>query len=497
MEKFWLSKSTFIRSLKCQKALYLNKFHKDLRDEISEAQQAIFDQGTEAGELAQDLFPGGKDASPEFYWDFGPSIQKTQQWIQEGVGAIYEAAFQYEGVLAALDIFVQKNGKYYAYEVKSSTSLKEVYLDDAALQYYVMKMSGYEPEEMFVVYINRDYKRGEELDIQQLFTIESVQEEVMKRQSDIPKWIAEAKHTLSQDKVPDIGIGRHCTKPYDCDFLGHCWKHIPDNSVLGLRYGGKKKWKLYDQGILLMKDIPKDFDLSKAQELQVRGIKENYTHQEDKKIRKFLSSWIYPLYFLDFETFSFAIPPYPQSRPYQQLPFQYSLHIIDSPESELEHTAFLANPTSKDPRIPFTDQLIKDLKHEGSIIVYNKSFEKGRIKDLIKDFPQYTEALEAIKDRMVDLMKPFQKQWYYEPQLNGSYSIKKVLPTLVPGISYDDLDISKGDQASRVYTERVLGKSNGDWDKVEKQLLAYCKMDTLAMVKIWEALREKVEPLTS
>ena len=179
MERFWLSKSTFIRSLKCQKALYLNKFHKDLRDEIGEAQQAIFDQGTEAGKLAQDLFPGGKDASPENYWDFSESIEKTQKWIKKGVGAIYEASFQHEGVLAALDIFVQKNGKYYAYEVKSSTSMKEVYLEDAALQYYVMKKCGYEPEEIFVVYINREYKRNKKLDIHQLFIIESVQEQVM------------------------------------------------------------------------------------------------------------------------------------------------------------------------------------------------------------------------------------------------------------------------------------------------------------------------------
>ena len=492
MERFWLSKSTFIRSRKCQKALYLNKFHKDLRDEISEAQEAIFDQGTEAGKLAQDLFPGGKDASPENYWDFSESIKKTQKWIDQGVGSIYEASFQYEGVLAALDIFVQKNGKYYAYEVKSSTSMKDVYLEDAALQYYVMKKCGYEPEEIFVVYINREYKRGKKLDIDQLFTIESVQEQVMALQPRIPGWIKKAKKTLNRKEVPDIEIGKQCKKPYDCDFMGHCWKHIPENSVFDLRYGRSKKWKLYKQGIMLMKDIPDDFKLSKTQTMQVRGIKENYTFQDDKKIKKFLKSWKYPLFFLDFETFSFAVPPYPQSRPYQQLPFQYSLHVLDKPGGKLQHTEFLADPKAKDPRLDFAEQLIKDVKDKGSIIVFNQHFEEGRLKDIMEDFPEYKEALEPINARMIDLMYPFQKQWYYEPKLEGSYSIKKVLPTLVPGISYDSLDISKGDQASRAYSAMVQGKDTSKWEETKKHLLAYCELDTLAMVKIWEALKEKM-----
>ena len=492
MEKFWLSKSTFIRSIKCQKALYLNKYKKNLRDEISEAQQAIFDQGTEAGQLAQDLFPGGKDASPENYWDFSESLFKTEKWIKEGVGSIYEAAFQYEGVLAALDIFVQKNGKYYAYEVKSSTSMKEVYLQDAALQYYVMKMSGYEPEEIFVVYINNQYKRGKKLELEQLFTIESVQEEVLALQPKIPKWIKKAKKTLNRKTVPDIKIGKQCTKPYDCDFMSHCWQHIPEDSVFDLRYGRSKKWSLYNQGIVLMKDIPDDFKLSKTQTMQVRGIKENYTYQDDKKIKKFLKSWKYPLYFLDFETFSFAVPPYPQSRPYQQLPFQYSLHVLGEPGGKLHHTEFLADPDSKDPRIPFVKQLIRDVKDKGSIIVFNQHFEEGRLEDITEDFPEYKEDLEAINARMIDLMLPFQKQWYYEPKLNGSYSIKKVLPALVPGVSYDNLDISKGDQASRAYSARVQGHNVGDWKETQKHLLAYCELDTLAMVKIWQALKEKV-----
>jgi len=215
MEKFWLSKSTFIRSLKCQKALYLNKFHKDLRDDNSAAQQAIFDQGTEAGKLAQQLFPGGKDASPEHYWDFEASLKKTAEWISGGVGAIYEAAFQHDGVLAALDIFVQKNGKYYAYEVKSSTSLKEVYEQDAALQYYVMSQCGYEPEDIFVVYINREYKRGNALDIHQLFTVESVLPQVQALQPKIPQWIQKARKTLAEKDVPEVAIGKQCHKPYD------------------------------------------------------------------------------------------------------------------------------------------------------------------------------------------------------------------------------------------------------------------------------------------
>ena len=460
---------------------------------MSDMQEAIFSQGTKVGELAQDLFPGGKDASPKVYWDFSDAIEKTSKWIEQGVEAIYEAAFQFEGVLAALDIFVQKKGKIYAYEVKSSTEVKEVYLQDAALQYYVMEQSGHKPDDIFIVYVNREYKREQELDLKQLFSIQSVLSEVLALQPKIPKLLKKAKATLKEKEIPEVKIGKHCNKPYDCDFMGHCWKHIPDNSVFDLRYARDKKWTLYNKGILSMKDIPKETKLSKFQTVQVRGLQENYTQIDHAKINKFLKSWKYPLYFLDFETFNFAVPRYTYSRPYQQIPFQYSLHILEDPEADLDHSEFLADPSAPDPRIDFAQSLIAQINQKGSIIVYNKHFEEGRLREIQEDLPEFQAALEPIKKRMIDLMKPFQKLWYYEPKFNGSYSIKRVLPTLVPELSYDDLDVSQGDQASRAFAAMVEGEASFQWEEMRKNLLAYCKMDTMAMVEIWKALQKKLK----
>ena len=230
-------------------------------------------------------------------------------------------------------------------------------------------------------------------------------------------------------------------------------------------------------------------DLNPNQVLQVKSEISGSTHIDIDEIRNFTSELNYPLYFLDFETIGPAVPIYEGSRPYQQLVFQYSLHIRETSTSEIEHREYLADPT-EDPRIGFIEQLIQDCAKSGDILVFNISFERGKLNDLIESFPEYSNELRGIVNRLKDLMIPFQQKWYYTPEMRGSYSIKSVLPALIPELSYNDLDIKEGGTASNTFLSMVNGTFEGDVEETRKQLLEYCELDTYAMVKILDVLKE-------
>ena len=484
-----LSKSTFIRGLQCEKSLYLYKHHYRLKDPTPSSLQAVFDQGTNIGLLAQELFPNGADASPENHFKMVESVGKTLDFISQGESIIYEATFQYNNVLAALDILVKVEEGWKAFEVKSSTKVSDTYIKDAAIQYYTITNSGIDLKDISIVHINNQYTKEGALAIHQLFTIESVYDQVLEFLPRIPNEVRRLKNIIESHEVPNVDIGNHCSAPYDCDFKGTCWKHIPDYSVFNIsRLNKDKKFDLYNQGVITLDQI----DLSKVslnpnQVLQVQSEVNGTTHIDIDEIRNFTNGLSYPLYFLDFETIGPAVPKYNVSRPYQQLVFQYSLHIQETLTSKLEHREYLADP-SQDPRIKFIEQLIKDCSTSGDIVVYNIGFERGKLNDLMEVFPQYSNELGRIVNRMKDLMIPFQQKWYYTPEMKGSYSIKYVLPALVPKLSYGDLKIKEGGTASNTFLSMVNGTFKGDIKETRMQLLEYCKLDTYAMVKILEVL---------
>ena len=486
-----LSKSTFIRGLQCEKSLYLYKHHYKLKDSISNSLQAIFDRGTNIGLLAQELFPNGVDASPEHYFKMHESIGKTLDFIEKEETIIYEATFQFNDVLAALDILVKHDEGWKAYEVKSSTSISETNLKDAAIQYYTIKNSGIDLKDISIVYINNQYIKDGELDIHQLFTIESVYDQVLDFLPRIPNEVRRLKHIIEGTEVPQIDIGPHCSDPYDCDFKGTCWKNIPDYSIFDIaNLASKKKFDLYNQGVITLDQIDLDeVSLSSNQVLQVQSEINGTCHINIEEIRNFTNDLNYPLYYLDFETIGPAVPKYNGSRPYQQLVFQYSLHFKVTPISKLEHSEYLADPL-QDPRIRFIEQLIQDCGPNGDILVYNIGFERGKLNDLIEVFPEYSDKLRGIVNRLKDLMIPFQQKWYYTPKMKGSHSIKAVLPALVPELSYDELDIKDGATASNTFLSMVNGTFKGDVKETRNQLLEYCKLDTYAMVKILDKLKE-------
>ena len=491
MSKYQLSKSTFIRGLQCEKSLYLYKKHYNLKDPTSPFLQAIFDQGNSVGVLAQSLFPGGVDASPENHFKIFESVEKTKTFLDKDEKIIYEATFMHNGVIAALDILVKDDEGWKAYEVKSSTSVTDTYVKDAAIQFYSIVNSGIDLKDISIVHINNQYLRKEELQIDELFSIESVKERVLEYLPGIPNQVTRLKSVINRDKQPEIEIGAHCSKPYDCDFKGTCWSNIPDYSIFNIaKLSSKKKFDLYDKGILTIDQI--DLNLNKFspnQILQIESEINGTTFIDKNEIRNFTNDLKYPLYFLDFETISPSIPLFKETRPYQQVVFQYSLHIQENFESELIHKEYLANP-KEDPRINFLKNLITDCGDSGDILVYNISFEKGKLKDLQESFPVYSSKLQSIISRMKDLMIPFQKKWYYTPEMKGSYSIKYVLPALVPELNYNELEIKDGSSASNIFLSMVNGIFDGNEDQVRENLLDYCKKDTFAMVKILEKLKQ-------
>jgi hypothetical protein len=485
-EKHLLSKSSFIKGIQCEKQLYLYKYHYDLMDEISEGQQVIFDRGHDVGEIAQHLFPGGIKATEDPKKP-GLAIERTIELIENGTKVIYEAAFIFDEVLVIADIIVQDGKQWNIYEVKSSTKISDTYNQDAAIQYYVIS-NCLDVKDVSIVYINNQYVRNGELELEKLFNVESVKEKVSELQEFIKSELKRFKKVLEENDIPNIDIGPHCNDPYQCGFWGYCWKNIPNYSVFdiaGLK--GEKKFDLYEHGYIKLEDVPENYPLSPAQRLQIESHIGKKSFVDKDNIKKFLSSINYPIYFMDFETFMPAIPMFNGTRPYQQIPFQYSLHFQKNQASKVEHHEFLADADG-DPREPFLNKLLEDSKNPGIILVYNKAFEITRLKELMTDFPKYAKEIEARIGRVFDLMLPFQKKYYYTPEMLGSYSIKSVLPALVPKLSYEGMDIAEGGTASAAFESLYYEEDAFRTKEIRENLLKYCGMDTLAMVEILNVL---------
>lgn len=445
-----LSKSTFMYGCQCPKRLWLHKYRPELRDEEDEAQQAIFQRGTDVGKLAEQLFPDGVDARPADSFSYQQSVADTARYIAEGQKVIYEAAFQFEGLLCAVDILVKKRNKWYAYEVKSTTSVKDQHIPDAAFQYYVISHAGLELADFSIIHLNNQYIRKGDLNIQELFAVESVLERITEQQTFVQeKGQALKAMLLKKDEMPQIEVGKHCDKPYSCDFQGFCFDGIEEEAT--------------------------DFGAPSINK---------------EAIEEFLAQIEYPIYHIDFESWRAAVPEYDGDWPYRQVCFQYSVHVERIPGAEPEHYEYLAEGTHSS-SLEFLESLMSVLGNEGTILVYNKSFEATRLRELMKEHPQHEEAIEAVIDRIVDLMSPFRKN-YRLPEMEGSYSIKYVLPALVPELSYSNLTIGNGGDASTAFYN--LGKTVDEVniENTRKALLEYCKLDTWAMVRLLGVLRNSL-----
>jgi len=475
----YLSKSLFIEGLQCRKALYLHKFKPELKDEVTLAREAVFESGREIGRRAQNLFPGGVEIEYDGY-SAQEQLDRTRHEIKKGTKVLYEPAFSHDGVFFKADIMRRVGDSWELYEVKGATSVKDVYLEDISIQYYVLKGCGIPIKDVYLAYINNKYVRDGELDVNQLFTIEKQTRAVEENQENVKKALKEMRSSL-RGGLPQIDIGEYCDDPYPCDFRGHCWKHIPKNSVFDLKGNGAKKFDLYRASIVHMKDIPRDW-LNFHQGIQVACTLEKKNYINAENIKEFLNTLQYPLSFLDFETFQSAVPLFSGTSPYQQITFQYSLHVIQDKDKEPVHYEYLARPNS-DPREELVEQLLSDIPRKGSVLVYT-SFEKTRLNELADWLPGYAAEINSLTDRIIDLAAPFRKKDLYLWQMCGSHSIKEVLPALVPDMNYSGLEISDGGMAMSAYFEMRESKDPEKVERIRKNLLEYCGMDTLAMVKV-------------
>ena len=484
-----ISKSGFIRGLQCMKSLYLHYYNPDLRDETSESQQHLFDTGHNVGFLAQQLFPGGIDASHGERGNYGEAISRTLSLIQDIQEVIYEAAFSYRGSLCYLDILVLEEGGWVAYEVKSSTDVKDYHIMDAAFQYYVITGSGLPLKKIFLVHVNNQYVRKGDLDLNEFFTIVPLTEDVLALQPEISVRFKAMQSMLEAVKEPEIPIGPYCTKPFACDFMGHCWREVPEYSVFNISGLGVKAFDLYEKGIIEVKDVLDDFPLSVNQRMQVIAEQRGEIFRNNEELATFKAGLVYPLYFLDFETIMPAVPFYDNCRPYQQITFQYSLDKKSTPGTggSIEHFEFLGTPPA-DPRPDLIRTLVDQLGTNGTIITWNVSFERSRLNEIAIGFPEFRTKIEAITERLVDLMVPFRKKLWYMPEMKGSYSIKKVLPALESELSYGNLEIQEGGTASLIYESLYTDPDPESIRKKRADLLTYCGLDTMSMVRILEKL---------
>ena len=481
-----ISKSQYLKGLQCHKRLWLSKHKPELAKLVSEGQQFIFDQGIEVGKLAQDLFPGGIEIKFNSD-DFAGMIAQTKEILDSShMVSMYEATFNYQGSFAMVDILAQTPAGLEVYEVKSGTKAKEVNISDLAFQVYILKGLGYKISKAALVYINNQYVRGPMLDINELFKIEDLTEDMTQLIKPIESQIEEMSN-VSQGKEPDIDIGPYCKKPYKCEFKEYCWSHVPEVSVFNLANARGKDWELYYDGVIKLEDVPLSPQISSKHQEQIQTYLSKEINNNKKSINKFLDTIEYPISFLDFETYQDAIPSHPGIRSYEQIPFQFSLHILESENAELNHVEFLAEP-GLDPRESFTKKLIQTLPNKGSIIVYNQSFEAGILRKMAQLYLSHEMQIESAIHRFIDLMKVFKARWYYHWQFQGSYSIKKVLPALALDLSYKDLDIGEGASAARAYIQ-LKTLTEKEATKVKKDLLEYCRLDTFAMVKILKELK--------
>jgi hypothetical protein len=481
----YLSKSLFVRGVRCHKSLYLQKYRPELKDEVSEETEKRFAGGYEIGDLAQGLFPGG-ELVPYDGLSHEEQLEMTATLIAQGCQTIYEATFFYNGVFIKADIIHRGDGGWDVYEVKASTGVKDYHLDDASVQYYVMAGAGLPISRVFIVHINNQYVRQGEIEVDKLFYKEDITAIAKDKQAFIVEEIARQRTMLKGDE-PDMAIGPHCEQNYPCDFIGHCWSHIPSPSVFDFRGQGKPDgFALCRQGIVKMEDVSPDI-LGWRQQFQLEGVLHQKNHIDQDAVQEFLDSLWYPLYYLDFETSMAAIPPYDGIRPYQQVPFQYSLHHLDQQEGDLQHDEFLAMPRT-DPRKGLVEKLVSEITDDACVLAYSSGFEIARLRDLAGWFPEYAAKIEKIIANTRDLAAPFRSYHVYRWEQQGSYSLKNVLPAMVPDFNYDHLDVQNGGMAMDAYAAMNQTDDPDEISKIRQSLLEYCKLDTLAMVKILERL---------
>jgi Domain of unknown function(DUF2779) len=482
-----ISKSKFMAGRQCLKRLHLSIHVPELAAQPDESHQAIIEQGREVGLLARQMFPGGVAVESKSREE---AIRATQELIaNRDAPAIFEGAFESQNVFVRVDILHRRQDRRWRLiEVKSTTDVKEHHVDDVAIQHRVVTRSGVDLAASCLAHVSRDYVyEGGPIDASRFFRIRNLTRQVERLQAELTVQLRSEFRVLAMPEAPNIPAGRQCSNPFTCEFFDHCNPPIPEDHILRLpRIHASTVARLVALGVQSIHDIPENYPLTGRLRRACASVQLGepwYSPEIGEELRKLK----YPLYFADFETVNPALPRFAGMRPYDQIPFQWSVHVQRQPGAAPEHFEFLATDRS-DPRQAFISALCDVLGDGGSIVVYSQQFESQRLLDLASWLPKFSGRIEMIQRRLWDLL-PIIRDYVYHPAFAGSYSLKSVLPALVPDMSYAGMEVSNGQAAGLAWESMVRGGLDVvEREKTRKALLDYCGQDALGMVRLLELL---------
>ena len=473
-----ISKTSFLKFEQCQKAFFLYKNFPYLKDKVSIDKQLTFKRGHDVGYLAQELFPGGIDVSA-LIKSSSEGIAVTKDLIEKKTAVIYEATFVHQGVLIMVDILCFENGHYTAYEVKSSLKVSDHYVKDACLQYYVLKNNLEHIADFYLVTLNGEYTLTGELDLKKLFKKRSVKQKAEDNFSFFQQRLIEAHAVLEQNTIPNVAIGKHCFRPYPCDFMGVCWKEtLTEKSIFNLPLIDKNKlFEWFDLGLKNIDQLHDDL----LEKESYRKIKQAFLNKtpiiDHEKIDAFVAKIKLPVAAMDMEIWSGAIPKIEGTRPFEQLPFLVCFY------EENKHSHFFtANDT--DGRQEFAHQLVEMAREYKTILTYDKTMEVGIIDDLSRKCPVLKDDLEFLKSKFLDVFDLFLGLAYYHPDFQNNFSLKTTSSLLLADIKYHK--ISSGLEAMNFYEQYRQEANAVIKEDIKNDLIDYCETDTLATFKLME-----------
>ena len=483
-----ISKSRFIAGSQCLKRLYFQVHQPELAAEPDAASEAVIEQGREVGLLARQMFPGGVEVRSEGGLD--QAIRTTRELVaNHEVPAIFEGVFEHNGVLVRVDVLQRrKDGRWRLIEVKSTTDVKDHHLEDVAIQHRVVTRSGVNLAASCLAHVSRDYVyEGGPIDASRFFKIRNLTRQVERLQAELTVQLRSEFRVLAMPEAPNISAGRQCSSPFTCEFFDHCNPPIPEDHILRLpRIHASTVAKLVALGVQSIHEIPENYPLTGRLSRACASVQMGEPWY-GPEIREALRKLKYPLYFADFETVNSALPRFVGMRPYDQIPFQWSVHVQRQPGAPPEHFEFLATDRS-DPRQAFISALCDVLGDGGSIVVYSQQFESQRLLDLASWLPKFSGRIDKIQRRLWDLL-PFVREYVYHPAFGGSYSLKSVLPALVPEMTYEGMEVADGHAAGLAWESLTSGDcSETERQQKRKALLEYCGQDTLGMIRLVEKL---------
>ncbi len=483
-----LSKSKYLVGLQCEKRLWLESNRRDLLPPIPPTRQRVFDQGHQVGQLAREQFPGGIliDENPMKWAD---AIVATKAALDTGATTIFEPCFAFEDTIARADVLVKfSDGSFDLIEVKSTTGSKPEHVWDLAVQTWVYEGCGLRIAHASLMHLNKECRYP---DLSNLFAIDDLTEEMRKHITEVPGNIARMKAVLNSKAEPTIRLGSRCSSPYECSFFDYCsklWK-LPVPSVFNIPHlGADKRDLLIEAGALAIEDLPADADIGTQGSRFVRLYLSKSKEIDKLAIARWIKGLSYPLWFLDFETDGPAIPRLEGLGPFGTIPFQFSLHVLEADGRLTEAPGYL-HLTADDPRPGIADALLEQIGREGTLVAYNASFEKRVIGQLASFLPSLAKGLQALQPRFADLLDVFRNH-YIDPAFGGSNSIKNVLPVICPDLGYASLEVRNGEEAQAIWSKLISSTDEAERVALAKGLRAYCGLDTLAMVRLFQFLTD-------